>query len=243
MLLAVMLILPVFAEENETMEDIEKESASASVDRINPLLSKISQINLVFNLPSQQILDTNDIDIDKIKNKIRMALFDNNIKVVDKPDAINVPDLKIRINLLKLELSGMYAYQVQTSLARKVTLMIYPRRIFKADLWKVGTTIGAAQTDEIAEAVTQQLDKQLELFIAAFTAANAAGTNDKDPLSQRVTNRELLQYKYVASKNSSIFHRPQCHLAKRIKSKNLIGYQTREHAVEDGKRPCKGCDP
>ena len=50
-------------------------------------------------------------------------------------------------------------------------------------------------------------------------------------------------WKYVASKNSRVFHRPDCKWAKRISPKNLIGFKSREEAVKSGRRPCRSCRP
>ncbi len=49
--------------------------------------------------------------------------------------------------------------------------------------------------------------------------------------------------KYVASKNSTVFHNSNCGHAKQIKSYNLIIFETRKEAAESGRRPCKSCRP
>jgi methylphosphotriester-DNA--protein-cysteine methyltransferase len=49
--------------------------------------------------------------------------------------------------------------------------------------------------------------------------------------------------KYVASKNSAVFHKPDCRWAKNISAGNLVGYSSREEATNSGKRPCKTCKP
>ena len=51
------------------------------------------------------------------------------------------------------------------------------------------------------------------------------------------------EWKYVASKNSKVFHRSDCKWAKRIRPKNLIGFKSREGAVKSGRRPCRSCGP
>jgi len=53
----------------------------------------------------------------------------------------------------------------------------------------------------------------------------------------------VAEYKYVASKNSKVFHKPECHWAKRIKPENLVGYSSKDEAIKAGKRPCKQCKP
>ena len=51
------------------------------------------------------------------------------------------------------------------------------------------------------------------------------------------------QWKYVASRKSAVFHRPDCKWTKKISSRNLIGFDSREQAVGSGRRPCKICEP
>lgn len=67
--------------------------------------------------------------------------------------------------------------------------------------------------------------------VAASPSPTAAATED------------LKEYAYVASKNSKVFHRPDCSDAKRIKPGNLMKFRTREDAVASGRRACKKCKP
>lgn len=48
---------------------------------------------------------------------------------------------------------------------------------------------------------------------------------------------------YVASKNSTVFHTPNCKWVQRIKEENKIWFSTREEALEKGYKPCKVCKP
>lgn len=50
-------------------------------------------------------------------------------------------------------------------------------------------------------------------------------------------------YPYVASVNSEVFHERDCKFVKRIKQENMIGFESREKAVETGRRACKICKP
>jgi flagellar basal body-associated protein FliL len=52
-----------------------------------------------------------------------------------------------------------------------------------------------------------------------------------------------LDYKYVGSKNSNIYHYPTCRAAKRIKPENLVTFTSAKDAQEKGYRPCKVCKP
>ena len=48
---------------------------------------------------------------------------------------------------------------------------------------------------------------------------------------------------YVASKNSAVYHKPDCRSAVKISQKNLIHYATRDEAIQAGKKPCHECNP
>jgi len=58
-----------------------------------------------------------------------------------------------------------------------------------------------------------------------------------------VTAVQKKEWKYVASKKSKVFHIPDCKWAQKIKPENLVGFKSREEAVESGRRPCKSCRP
>ena len=47
--------------------------------------------------------------------------------------------------------------------------------------------------------------------------------------------------KYVASKNSKKYHKPDCKWAKKIKKENLICFKTRKEAENEGYKPCQTC--
>ena len=48
---------------------------------------------------------------------------------------------------------------------------------------------------------------------------------------------------YVASKRSQVFHRPDCKSAAKISEQNLVRYNTRDEAIQAGKKPCHECNP
>ena len=58
-----------------------------------------------------------------------------------------------------------------------------------------------------------------------------------------ISQAEVAEYAYVASVNSEVFHQPNCRYAQRIKQNNLVGFKSREDAVNSGRRPCKVCKP
>ena len=48
---------------------------------------------------------------------------------------------------------------------------------------------------------------------------------------------------FVGSKNSDVYHYPDCHWAGKIKPDNLVYFDTVEDAINAGYRPCKVCKP
>jgi phosphatidylserine/phosphatidylglycerophosphate/cardiolipin synthase-like enzyme len=48
---------------------------------------------------------------------------------------------------------------------------------------------------------------------------------------------------YVASKNSQVFHKAGCKSAAKISEKNLVRFNSRDEAVQAGKKPCHECNP
>ena len=74
--------------------------------------------------------------------------------------------------------------------------------------------------------------RQVDSFIAAPRLASSASIEVQVPADS-----------YVAFKTSSIFHRPDCPVARTISPENLVIYKTREEALAAGKQPCKSCNP
>ena len=48
---------------------------------------------------------------------------------------------------------------------------------------------------------------------------------------------------FLASKNSKVFHKPDCKSVPTISAANLVKYVTREEAIAAGKKPCAICKP
>lgn len=54
---------------------------------------------------------------------------------------------------------------------------------------------------------------------------------------------EPSQTGFAASKNSQTFHRADCRHAKKISKTTLLTFDTREQAIQTGRKPCKVCNP
>lgn len=57
------------------------------------------------------------------------------------------------------------------------------------------------------------------------------------------TQQQPLTDTYVASKNGKVFHKASCSHVKRITPENLVRFNSRQEAMQKGRRPCKTCNP
>lgn len=71
-------------------------------------------------------------------------------------------------------------------------------------------------------------------------ATNSRATSYKD-LDTSSINK--IEYMYVGSKNSDIYHKPSCEWAQKIHGENLIEFIDRVDANAYGYRACKVCKP
>lgn len=167
-----------------------------------------------------------------------------------------IPELRVDIDTLDVEHSQQVVFRIQTSLSRAACLKEQSSLLFKADVWKTMPVMQAASVQNMPAIVTGVVMEQVEAFMHACVAANPSGkgssdtrTSGTDSLTaaekqtKPVDKSAVAEYKYVASKNSKIFHKSDCSWAKRIKPGNLVGYNSRDEAIKAGKRPCKQCKP
>jgi hypothetical protein len=156
--------------------------------------------------------------------------------------------------MIKLDDTQRYIFRIQTSLARTVALQAQPNLYFHADVWKQVSQMHTVPIRNMPGTITKVVLKQVDAFISDYRIANpqsksSADANDIAAVLPAVKQTEPVvkpttaKYKYVASKNSKVFHKPDCRWAKRIKPTNLVTYSTRAEAIEAGKRPCKVCKP
>jgi len=229
------------------------------IGQANPTLVGIEKVYI--ELRSElRISHVGITTLEDIHKKVQHKLDRAGIKIYPRPfgDAnvkpFRVPELRIDIATLKLDDSQKYVFRVQTSLARMVNL---PKHRFhiKADVWKTEPTMHAVSVQTMPDAITNAVLEQVEAFIHVYLAANEPAKLSDTKTSETVSPTSQSQhaelaakpaaakYKYVASKNSKVFHKPQCIWAKRIKPENLTGYNSRAEAKKADKRPCKQCKP
>ena len=63
-------------------------------------------------------------------------------------------------------------------------------------------------------------------------------TTEGTPINQA----QVAEYAYVASANGEVFHQQNCRWAKKICEGDLVGFKSKEDAMNSGRWPCKVCN-
>jgi hypothetical protein len=236
--------------------------------RLNPALTGIERLYVEFSSDTR-VSHLAITDLQDIHQKVERRLEKANIKIISRPfldsrpvssltdvQPSRIAKLRIDTSTLRIEDSQQYVFRIQTLLVREVYLLGDRPLPLKADVWKAEPVMQAVSLKDMPAKVTNVVLGQVEGFIRAYEAAHSqgrrpsdAGRSETDSLTAAEKQIEPAAkpaeagYKYVASRNSRVFHKPGCRSAKRIKPENLIGYNSREEVIKAGKRPCKVCNP
>jgi hypothetical protein len=176
---------------------------------------------------------------------------------LDTPTADNIssiPELRIYVSSLSLEDSQQRIFHIRTALARAVCLKNEQNPVFKADIWQADPVMQTVSAENMPAKITDIILKQVEGFIYAYKATNSAAKQSSEakisesdspaaPENQAKAGTESAAAGFLASKSSSIFHKPECRWAKNISEQNLVSYTSKDEAIKAGKRPCKSCNP
>ena len=218
-------------------------------------LADIDNLHITIIHPTQEP-NTDGLVWENLKAQVNDQLNQAGIKVfLPSPDVMYKlpiwPELIIRIDMLKLEDPQLYVFHIQTLLAKNIYLQVQPQLRQKADVWKTEPIMQTATIKDMPAEITERVLQQVNLFIESYQAANLTIAQPTDVNDTEITHKlktktaktEEIQYNFVASKNSKVFHAPNCSSAKRINPENLTGYNSRDEAIQAGKRPCKRCKP
>jgi hypothetical protein len=233
--------VPAAGLEEPTLND-ERVLLTSQPD---PALVGIDKLHVII-LRSNTEPNTEGLTWEELETKIidQLNKADANLNPEIPDNLSNIPELRIYTNALKLEDSQQYVFHIQTSLARAVRLTKSKSPILKANVWQSSPVMQAISEENMTEEITNLVSEQVDFFIHAYQAANPP--EQKTTLEKQTESSNesvIVEYKYVASKSSNIFHRPDCRWAKNISPENLVKYKSREEAIKAGKRPCKSCRP
>jgi sugar phosphate isomerase/epimerase len=141
--------------------------------------------------------------------------------------------------------------QILSDLDANGSRAVLSLELFNPTYWKQDPlTVAKTGLAKMKDAVNKALGVSYNL--ADNPAAKQppdAGTSKADSLTaseertKPAAKPTATKYRYVASENGEVFHKPECRWAKRIKPENLVVYNSRDEAINAGKRPCKSCKP
>jgi hypothetical protein len=187
------------------------------------------------------------------ENKIRKSGI--NIVAAIAGNIVEIPELRLFIDILKISDSQRCVIRVQTSFAEKVLIKEGSKIYIKADVFRTDSVIKEVSIQDMPQAVFDAVNQQVDTFIVARSAAKSAekqpDVNQPRQQSRKTSvekntkpvKQQAVEATFVASKNSDKFHKAGCPSAKRISANNLVSYATRDEAVTAGKKPCQRCDP
>jgi hypothetical protein len=223
-----------------------------------PALRDVREVSVVVTISDSEPnkFGLNPVDL---KSRVIDKLSDANLKVIEPTNPLlNVPELRISLDMLKLESCGQCVIIVRTALSRLVNLNLMSQDeilSYGADVWKIDSGIQAVAADDVPEKANAIVQEQVNAFITARPpmvsaqkqpGVNQSGAQSSKPGIEKGTNpvkQQAVEAKFVASKNSQVFHKASCPSAQRISAKNLVSYATRDEAIAAGKRPCERCNP
>ncbi|MBL7153947.1 MAG: hypothetical protein ISS79_09535 [Phycisphaerae bacterium] len=265
-LLTLSVLIPVLAAPARSRTNLLEEMKPWLIAQPHPELSRISSLQVTV-IPSGAIAETNSSLWKGLRTKVEQKLEQAGLKIPDPTDVnrpaipFDTPQFNIHIDMLKLEDARQYVFGVRTSLARPVHLVLtdpnsqrfQPGPMLSADVWSRSAPMQVASSKHTLSKITQIVLGQTEAFTANWIAANPPDKKGPDAgdvaaigpnnAASQPPDSQQAEYKYVASKNSTVFHLPGCSSAKRIAAKNRVGYKSRNEAINAGKRPCKLCKP
>ena len=175
-----------------------------------------------------------------VREKLQRAGIELDTPTAD--NILSIPELRIYVTTLSPENSQQRVFHIRTALARAVYLKDEQNPVFKADIWQTSPSMQAVTAENMPAKINDLVLKQTEGFILAFKASNPPDIQVSDVMMSEPEAKSATA-RCVASKSSTIFHKPDCRWAKNISDQNLVSYTSKDEAIKAGKRPCKTCNP
>jgi hypothetical protein len=216
-----------------------------------PALADLTELRIVLP-PSGAGRETGPVDAVKLRAAVIEQLRGAGIACVEDETAI-VPKLLVRMEGTPIPGSDKQVHRVQVSLVRRVILPDRSHLQIEAEVWQGVPLVRIMAKEETAGILGAGVLNRVQAFVDTMRAARAVSTPGlartvsapaagQEPSAWEGT-QTVSACPFVCSRNGQIFHRSDCRLARNIAAGNLIGYKSREEAVQAGKRPCKVCQP
>jgi hypothetical protein len=169
----------------------------------NPTLTGIRQLYIVI-LPPDAEPNKDGLVWKDLETAVEDKISQSGIKIARAVQrehilrSLAIPELRIYINMLKIEEPNQYIFHIETSLAKKAYLTKDVSRYIKADLWKTEPTMRAVPAEGMPAAVTSAVLEQVEAFTHAHRVANPlhkrpSDVNDVNEDSKESAQRDLTE--------------------------------------------------
>jgi len=202
---------------------------------------------------SQKAIEA-DLESELKRAGIEVLLF--SLKFADKNRIVisnrDTPILQVVVAIYKPSHLQLYSYACELALFEHVCPKRNEGATWLAKTWWIPPSVGMMSDGEMPQTIGNHLRVLVQKFVSDHVEANQKGAKlpdsaDGRTLSQVPTkeagSQTAIEYTYVASKSSNVFHRPDCRWAKNISPNNLVSYSSRDEAIKAGKKPCKSCKP
>ena len=224
--------------------------------KLNPRQASLKDANVmtVDVVCSQDVQET-DLKQQDIRENIVTQLEQAGIKILPVNLWGTAPGrcrLKVLIKVYKPSDLDTFIYNLRVYFIQSVALERIPEAKIDAVTWELAW-LAHGSKNRLTETVPVNLKLMTDNFIRDYHLANPqdgelSGNSESNIVSITSPQGQIRsgvagRYKYVSSKNSQVFHSPQCRSVKRIKPENLVGYNSRNELIQAGKRPCKVCKP
>lgn len=227
---------------------------AALVVQSGPHYANIDVISLTIDYPKKApVLKEHYWDSLKAQFEQKLKKANLNVSSAEKVSSKTDVSLIVRIELLKVPDSNLFAVRIETVMCRQMLLATGSDKIFIVPLPLEQQGIRFVSEDDLPDFIEKTASRHIDQFLRDYQAtkswqekkaAQAKATDAKPkPSTTAPKQTQQAKYAYVASKNSKVFHKPDCRWAKKISPANFVGYQSRDEAINDGKRPCKLCKP
>ena len=241
---------------NPLLADVNKVAVRVT---LNPAAETDGAIARELEQKVKTILRASDINVATevdagLAEGVKQAFgYDVNIAVTP----IDIAELRFNIDVLKLADTNQYIFHSQAVLAKKASFGKVAIVSARVDVWKSDSIMKAVSAGDLRESLDEAIGKQAGEFINTRSAARSVFKNilEAQPMKTSKTGKGRVKKDvksekqseeaagFVSSKNSKIFHKQGCSFAQNIEPKNLVNYESKEEAIEAGKRPCKKCNP
>jgi len=224
--------------------------------KLNPRQASLRGANVMtVDLVCSQDVKETDLKQQDIRESIVQQLEQAGIKILPGQLWGTAPGrcrLKVLIKVYKPSDLDTFIYNLKVYFVQTVALERIPEAKIDAVTWELAW-LAHGSKNRLSEAVPKNLKIMTDNFVRDYNLANPqdgelSDTNTRSNVSVTAPQGQIRsgvvgRYKYVSSKNSQVFHSPQCRSAKRIKPENLVGYNSKNEVIQAGKRPCKVCKP